>query len=86
MKDLYIEKTYSLPGFDYKIDGNCRIFGNSRPENIEEKEVIEQQREKLRGGESKETLLEGAEAFTSEVLDKYPQVSEDGKLNYYLKN
>jgi hypothetical protein len=40
MKDLYIEKTYSLPGFDYKLDGNCRIFGNSRPENIEEKNDI----------------------------------------------
>jgi hypothetical protein len=36
MTDLFIEKTYSLPGFDYKKNGQCRIFGNSRPENVEE--------------------------------------------------
>ncbi|MBA3733495.1 hypothetical protein H0W91_03950 [Patescibacteria group bacterium] len=56
----------------------------SRRQKIEEQKAIEEQREKLRGGESKEILLGGAEAFTTEVLEKYPQVSEDGKLNYYF--
>lgn len=40
--------------------------------------------EELRNGETKETILEGVGAFTSELLEKYPQVNEEGKLNYYL--
>lgn len=28
--------------------------------------------------------MSAVEAFTSEVIDKYPQVSKEGKLNYYL--
>jgi hypothetical protein len=33
--DLYIKPTHALPGFDYNREGNCRIFGNSRPDNID---------------------------------------------------
>jgi hypothetical protein len=33
--DLYIPCTRSLPGFDYNREGNCRIFGYSRPDNID---------------------------------------------------
>src|SRR3989338_8808590 len=56
----------------------------ARREKIDEQKSMEEQREQLRAGESKETILGGVEAFTGEVLDKYPQVTEDGKLNYYL--
>jgi hypothetical protein len=55
-----------------------------RRQKIEEQQVIEKQRERLREGETKEKILDGVEAFTNEVLEKYPQTSEDGKLNYYL--
>jgi hypothetical protein len=46
--------------------------------------TTEKQREKLRGGEQKEAILNGVEAFADELLEKYPQVNQDGKLNYYL--
>ena len=55
-----------------------------RRQKIKEQQVIEEQRERLCEGETKEKILDGAEAFTNEVLEKYPQTSEDGKLNYYL--
>lgn len=45
--------------------------------------ISSEQREKLRGGEAKETILAGARAFTSELIHKYPQLI-DGKLNYYI--
>lgn len=57
---------------------------SARREKIEDQKAIEEQREQLRAGESKEAILGGVEAFTGEVLDKYPQVTEDGRLNYYL--
>lgn len=56
----------------------------ARREKIEEQQSMEEQREQLRSGESKETILNGVEAFTNEVLSKYPQLTEDGRLNYYL--
>ena len=56
----------------------------ARRQKIEEQRIIEEQREKLREGETKEKILDGAKAFTNEVLEKYPQTSEDGKLNYYI--
>lgn len=35
MTDLYIEKTGSTPLIDFKLNGNCLISGNSRPDEVD---------------------------------------------------
>lgn len=60
--------------------GNFDVLQNTEGFSQEIKQAVDNDR----GRELKETILSGVEAFTSEVLDKYPQVSEKGKLNYYL--
>lgn len=57
---------------------------SERRERIETKRLIEKQRETLRGGESPEAILNGAQAFTSELLKTYPQINEDEELYYYI--
>jgi len=66
----------------YKTTKDLTI--SERRESLETKRLIEEQREILRGGESPEIILDGAQSFTSEVIEKYPQINEDGKLNYYI--
>lgn len=63
---------------------NFKTSQDEKSLTTDEQKAIDKQKKQLLADESKETILAGVEAFTGELLDKYPQVTEDERLNYYL--